>query len=101
MVERLRQLGHDVQTVQAIGRGNQRWPDEDVFSYAMLENRVLLTKNRRHFYKLHLEHPTHPGIIACTENPFFAQAAELIQQSLQTQSPLTGKFIRIYQSSKL
>ena len=81
VVELLRQVGHDLLTVKDIGRANQRWPDEDVFSYAMLENRVLLTKNRRHFYKLHLEHPTHPGIIACTENPHFSQLADLIHQA--------------------
>ncbi len=100
VLELLRQAGHDVLTVKAIGRANQRWPDEDVFSYAMLETRVLLTKNRRHFYKLHMEHPTHPGIIACTENPDFSRVAELIHEALQTHDSLTGKFIRIYQSSK-
>lgn len=100
VVELLRQSGHDVLTVKDIRRANQRWPDEDVFSYAMLETRVLLTKNRRHFYKLHIEHSTHPGIIACTENPNFSRVAELIHGILKSHDSLTGQFIRIYQSSK-
>lgn len=97
VVELLRQMGHDVLTVAEIGKANQRWPDDAVFLFAVAPGRALLTKNRRHFYKLHLEIPVHPGVIACTEDPDFAGVAERIHQAIGVTETLTGKFIRIYQ----
>ncbi len=51
VVEELRQLGHDVLTVKEIGKANQRWPDDAILAFALREQRIILTKNRRHFYK--------------------------------------------------
>lgn len=97
VVEGLRRLGHDVLTVQDIGKAGQRWPDSEVFSFALSEGRTMLTKNRRHFYKLHERYPSHYGIIACTEDPDFEGATLRIHHSITTTPSLAGQFVRIYQ----
>jgi predicted nuclease of predicted toxin-antitoxin system len=98
VVERLRSLGHDILTVSQIGRANQRWPDEDVFLFCVAQERILLAKNRRDFYKLHLGFRSHPGIIACTEDSDFSGAATRIDEVLSN-SEIAGQFIRIYRRS--
>jgi len=52
-VEELRRLGNDVLTIQETGRGGQALPDREVLDLARVENRILLTVNRRHFIRLH------------------------------------------------
>jgi hypothetical protein len=99
VIDSLRRLGHDVLTVGDIGRANQRWPDDAVFFYAVAQRRALLTKNRRHFYKLHRNYPAHHGIIACTEDPDFEGQARRISQAIASVPSITGQFIRVYQSS--
>ena len=42
VVRELRRLGHDVLTVHDIGKANQRWPDDQVLSYARTESRGVL-----------------------------------------------------------
>jgi len=63
VVEELRRLGHDVLTVQEIGKGNQAVPDEEVLAYAVSEKRAVLTLNRKHFVRLHNAQPDHSGIV--------------------------------------
>jgi predicted nuclease of predicted toxin-antitoxin system len=45
----LREMGHDVLTVQEAGNGNLGIPDEDVLSFAISENRAVVTLNRDDF----------------------------------------------------
>ncbi|MEO7300551.1 MAG: DUF5615 family PIN-like protein [Verrucomicrobiota bacterium] len=101
IIERLRHLQHDVITVSDIGKANQRWPDDEVFFFAVAQQRIILTKNRRHFFKLHQQFPAHHGIVACTEDPDFAGATHRIHQAISTEKPLTGQFIRIYQPHQI
>jgi hypothetical protein len=42
VVEKLRQLGHDVITVSETGKAEQAWPDEDVLEFATQDDRALL-----------------------------------------------------------
>lgn len=69
VVEALRQLGHDVLTIQETGQANQSLSDEAVLVFAYTEGRILLTHNRQHFIRLHREQHNHCGIIACTVDP--------------------------------
>ena len=50
-VQALRQLGYDVITLQERGKGNQQFPDNDVLELATIENRTVLTLNRKHFIR--------------------------------------------------
>lgn len=49
----LREMGHDVLTVQEAGKGNLGIPDEDVLAFAIAENRTVVTLNRDDFIRLH------------------------------------------------
>jgi len=54
VVALLRALGHDVLTAKEAGNANLQIPDEDVLAFAASNNRIVLTRNRRHFMRLHL-----------------------------------------------
>lgn len=74
-VEALREMGHDVETTAQAGQAGRAISDEDVLQYAIGENRVVLTLNRRHFIRLHGEASRHTGIIVCTFDPDFLALA--------------------------
>ncbi|KAB2648546.1 MAG: hypothetical protein DVB27_00235 [Verrucomicrobia bacterium] len=63
VVEELRRLGCDVTTVLETEHAGQAWPDDEVLRYASSENRVLLTLNRKDFFRLHRAQPGHGGIV--------------------------------------
>ena len=71
VVERLRQLGHDVTTVQETGKGSQQTSDDVVLQTATADRRAVLTLNRKHFVRLHHASPNHAGIVACTVDADF------------------------------
>jgi hypothetical protein len=95
VVERLRQLGHDVLTIQETGKAGQAIPDEEVIAFATRENRGLLTLNRRHFVRLHRQGNDHAGILACTFDPDFSALATRIHEAVQEKPDLRGQLIRI------
>jgi Holliday junction resolvase len=53
VVKYLRELGHDVLTVQEAGKANQRIPDEEVLAFATENDRAIITQNRKDFIQLH------------------------------------------------
>ena len=61
VVVELRGRGHDILTLADTGHAGRSWPDRDVLSFAHRDGRALLTLNRRHFVRLHQEHPLHSG----------------------------------------
>ncbi len=71
VVEMLRQLGHDVLTIFEAGKGNQRYPDDAILTDATLDERIVLTVNRKDFKRLHNEGIQHSGIVLCTYDPDF------------------------------
>jgi uncharacterized protein with PIN domain len=95
VVEELRKLGHDVLTIQETGKANQAMSDEDVLAFANKEQRILLTLNRRHFIRLHKQHETHAGILACAFDPDFSAFAARIDQTLQENHDLSQMVVRI------
>jgi hypothetical protein len=95
VVEKLRELQHDVLTIQETGKADQAVPDKDVLLFARENNRALLTLNRRHFIRLHNEDPKHAGMIVCTFNPDFAQQATKIHEAISSLSSLVGQLIRV------
>lgn len=64
----LRELGHDVLTAYEAGNANLSIPDEEVLDFARLNDRIVLTFNRKDFIRLHYQNSIHPGIIVCTED---------------------------------
>jgi hypothetical protein len=94
-VEELRKLGHDVLTSYESGKAGQAIPDEDVLAFAVNNERALLTLNRKHFIRLHTLKPQHFGIIVCTFDPEFSAQAKRIHETLEHESPIMGKLIRV------
>jgi Domain of unknown function (DUF5615) len=78
VVEVLRHFGHEVLTTAESGRAEQAIPDAAVLAFAVAEQRVMLTLNRRHFIRLHQTTPEHTGIVVCTVDPDFAASAQRI-----------------------
>ena len=91
----LRELGHDVLTVQDAGNANQRIPDQEVLAFASRQERAVLTVNRVDFIKLHQQNPNHAGIIACTEDLDRQRLANRIHAAIQAQESLEGQLIRV------
>lgn len=95
VVEELRKCGHDVLTIQETGKAGQALPDESVLFFAIENKRVILTLNRKHFIRLHKEHPDHTGIIVCSFDPDFIGQAHRIHAVIELQSQFLGQLIRI------
>jgi extradiol dioxygenase family protein len=100
VVKCLRDLGHDVLTVQEAGKANQRIPDDEVLSFSIDENRAVLTQNRRDFIKLHRLQPDHAGIIICSDDRDWDALAQRIHQAMLENESLQGKLIRIVRPEK-
>jgi predicted nuclease of predicted toxin-antitoxin system len=96
----LRQLGHDVLTVQQAGKANQGIPDDEVLAFATEQSRAILTLNRRDFIRLHNQDSNHAGIIACTDDGDKVRLAERIDAMIQVEEPLDGRLIRVVKPSK-
>lgn len=95
VVEELRRLGHDVVTSQEADNAGRAVPDTEVLDYAIDNGRTVLTLNRKHFIRLHLECPGHAGIIVCTFDPDFGSQARRIHAALQAAPQITGHLIRV------
>jgi Domain of unknown function (DUF5615) len=99
-VERLRALGHDVQTVQDAGKAQQKLPDEAVLADACVDGRAVVTRNRKDFRSLHAANSDHEGIIACSEDLDFVGLADRIHAAIEALPELAGQFIRIVRSQR-
>jgi len=93
----LRQLGHDVLTIQEAGAGNQALPDEDVLAFAVSADRCVLTLNRKHFIRLHKHRPDHRGIVVCSFDTDFSAMARRIHEEMAKFPDLSGRFVRVSQ----
>jgi predicted nuclease of predicted toxin-antitoxin system len=99
VVKCLRDLGHDVLTVQEAGKANQRIPDDEVLAFATATDRAVITQNRKDFIQLHRMNPHHAGIIACTEDRDWDALAQRIHMAVVEVECLQGKLIRIVRPS--
>lgn len=95
VVEELRRWGHDVLTIQESGKAGQALSDENVLEFACSEGRILLTFNRKHFFRLHHKDHEHRGIIACSVDIDFVGLALRIHEAITTQIKDSRPLIRI------
>jgi Domain of unknown function (DUF5615) len=95
-VEALKQLGHDVLTSFDAGMANKGIPDEMVLAFAIQENRIVLTFNRKHFIRLHRLDSNHAGLIVCTEdNDSKALAGRIHEAVTNAGESVSGQLIRV------
>lgn len=95
VVERLRQLGHDVLTAFEAGQANQAIEDAIQLAFATSLGRAILTRNRRHFIPLHKHSVHHAGIISITDDPDLDGQASRIDQALTSHSTLANRHVRV------
>ena len=95
VVEELRRLGHSVLTLGDIGKAGQSLPDEVVLQLALDDQRALVTLNRRHFIRLHVSTPQHPGIVVCTFDLDFVGQARRIDAAIEAVTPMAGRLLRV------
>ena len=91
----LREMGHDVLTVQQAEKDNLGIPDEEVLAFAIEENRTVITLNRRDFIRLHRANSKHSGIVVCTNDRDRLQLANRIEEAIFNHEPLKNKLIRV------
>jgi predicted nuclease of predicted toxin-antitoxin system len=99
VTELLRNLGHDVLTVQEAGNANQRIPDDQVLAFAVGQERSVLTINRIDFIRLHRRDNQHFGIVVCTNNRNWEQFAARVNEAVRDEESLRGKLIRVVRPS--
>lgn len=93
----LRKFGHDVLTCKEAGNANKGIPDEQVLDFAISQNRIVITTNRRDFMKLHRYTENHPGIFVCTsDNDVEGLAGRIHEAALNHEGEFTNQLIRIY-----
>jgi hypothetical protein len=95
VVEELRALGHDVVTIQGIGRASESVPDDEVLAIAVSDGRAVLTLNRRHFRRLHVQVPAHAGIVVCKSDTDFLAMAARIHLAVVSAGNLRGQLLRV------
>jgi len=101
VVELLRDLGHDVLTVQEARNANLGIPDQDVLAFAVTTNeRAVLTLNRIDFIRLHASQPNHAGIIVCKDDQQDRQRmATRISEAISNVETLRGTLVRVNRPS--
>ncbi|HMO85954.1 MAG TPA: DUF5615 family PIN-like protein [Lacipirellulaceae bacterium] len=99
VVVHLRDAGHDVLTTADVGRSGQAIGDAAVLAFALTEDRILLTLNRRHFFRLHREATPHAGIVACTFDVDFSGQAARIDAALRAAGEMHGRLVRVNRPS--
>ena len=99
VVKILRNLGHDVLTVQEAGKANQKIPDDEVLAFAISTNRAVVTLNRPDFIRLHRLSSDHNGIIVCTNDQNWERLAARIDEAISNLETLRGMLIRVNRPS--
>lgn len=93
VVEKLRDLGHDVLTVQeANNRGSS---DPEVLAFATVKKRVVLTLNRKDFLKLHRQDTNHAGIILCKQDHDWDRLTQNIHRLISNESDYKNRLMRV------
>lgn len=100
VVEELRHLGHDVLTAQEAGEGGRRTPDESILASAVALGRAVLTHNRRHYMRLHLQGYRHLGIVVCTRDSDVPALAARIHEVLTNCPTLANQLLRVHRPQR-
>ena len=101
VVERLRELGHDVQTPAEAGLAGVGTDDEEILAEAIRAGRVLLTMNRRDFIALHNADSNHGGIVVGTRDRDAAALAKRFNDAVSGSTELSGVLLRVLRPSAI
>jgi len=90
-----RALGHDVVTIQERGNANESTSDSEVVRLATADSRIVLTLNRKDFYREHDRNREHAGIIVCVADEDFQRLAQQIHDRIQAEEDLARRIIHV------
>lgn len=96
----LRGLGHDVLTAQEAGRANRRVPDADVLADAAAMGRIMVTRNRDDFRRLHEAGQFHCGLVLCGYDPDPDRQARLIDAFVEGQTPGAPWVVKVFRGTR-
>ena len=99
VVQRLRQLGHDMLTAHEAGQAGQGIEDATILAFATATGRAVWTFNRRPCIRLYTAVSLHAGIIVCTRDDDIVALADRIHQQLQSTATLQNRLLRINRPS--
>ena len=94
-INHLRQMGHDILTLQQLDMASQGIPDDLVLATANGLKRCLLTLNRKDFIKLHQLNSNHAGIVIATSDTDFIALAERVHTCLSMNQVVAGQLLRV------
>jgi hypothetical protein len=95
VVTELRALGHDVLTSFEAGNANKAIPEHEVLAFAMSDQRILVSLNKRHFLQIHHQRTQkHPGMVLCTFDKDSARQAKRIHAAISAASDMTDQLVR-------
>ena len=100
VVEVLRRLGHDVLTCEEAGRANRRVEDVAVLADAAAMSRILVTRSRDDFKKLHDEGRFHCGLVLCHFDPNPDRQARLIESQVEGQPHGAPWLVLVHRSAR-
>jgi hypothetical protein len=99
VAQRLRELGHDILTVLEAGNANLGISDADVLTFAITQQRSVITLDRHDFIRLHFHyqnnHQDHFGIIVCKYDRDVDRQAENIHKAIESIGDLTNQLLRV------
>jgi hypothetical protein len=95
VIQRLRQLGHNILTAHEAGQASRGIEDAAVLAFATAAGRAVVTFNRRHFIRLHAAVSSHAGIIVCTRDDDVLAIANRIHHQLQSAPILQNQLLRV------
>jgi hypothetical protein len=82
-------------TAKDTGQANLSVPDSAVLALAIVQERTVLTFNRRDFIYLHRKVSPHHGIIVCTRDDNVSGMALRIHQTIMSCPSLRSELLRV------
>ncbi len=99
VVECLRRLGHDVLTCEEAGRGNQGIDDRVVLADAARMRRIMVTRNRDDFQRLHDQSEFHCGLVLCFFDPDTDRQARIIEDQVTGQTVGAPWLVKVHRGT--
>ncbi|MDX2163007.1 MAG: DUF5615 family PIN-like protein [bacterium] len=95
VVKSLREKGYDFED----GAADQGTPADVVLKKATELDRIVVTRRRRDFKKLHKQNPNHAGIIICTEDTNHEALANRIDAAIRKNPDMKGRLVSVTRPS--
>ena len=93
--------GYDITSTHEQGKSGRGIGDRKVLSYAVANERAVITLNWRDFEHLHAVGGKHFGIVLCESDVDIARLARNVHGALDAHESLDGELIKVYRRASL